>query len=137
MTHEVIDNAEKFFKMRRTRLRSGTRVRQYVEARQMITAVLREDYKLQWARIGGLINRHHATIIHLHNNHKNDIVQSFSYARQYDNFRDACGLVEDLPRREATALLYNIEDAKSLNERIEIISKALKNYKQNGRFKMV
>ena len=49
MTHEVLDKAEKFFKMRRTRLRSGTRVRQYVEARQMITAVLREDYKLQWA----------------------------------------------------------------------------------------
>ena len=137
MTHEVIDNAEKFFKMRRKLFRSEIRVRKYVQARQMITAVLREDYKLQWARIGGLINRHHATIIHLHNNHKNDIVQSFSYARKYDQFRDACGLIEDLPRREATALLYNIEDAKSLNERIEIISKALKNYKKNGRFKVV
>ena len=127
MTHEVIDKAEKFFKMRRKLIRSETRIRKYVQARQMVTAVLREDYKLQWARIGGLIN----------NNHKNDIVQSFSYARKYDQFRDACGLIEDLPRREATALLYNIEDAKSLNERIEIISKALKNYKQDGRFKVV
>ena len=137
MTHEVIDKAEKFFKMRRKLIRSETRIRKYVQARQIVTAVLREDYKLQWARIGGLINRHHATIIHLHNNNKNDIVQSFSYARKYDQFRDACGLIEDLPRREATALLYNIEDAKSLNERIEIISKALKNYKQDGRFKVV
>jgi len=137
MTHEVIDNAEKFFKMPRAKIVGPIRERKYVIVRQMITAILREEHGLQWARIGGLIKRHHATIIHLHNNHKNDMVQSFTYAANFAEFRESCGFIENILRAEAMEILLNLESAKTIKERIEVISNTIINIKEDGRSKVV
>ena len=50
---------------------SKTRVQNIAEARQLFCHVIRERYGIPFAKIGKLINRDHATILHSIKAHKN------------------------------------------------------------------
>ncbi len=64
---------------------SSRRHRAYVIARQMLSYVLRNRYRLTLKYIGMMMgNRDHSTIIHSNKQHLNDYAQSKYYREVYD-----------------------------------------------------
>ena len=67
------------------KVNTSTRMRGYVECRQMIAYTLRNKYDMTCVRIGELLGgRHYSTIIHNTNMHKNDYKYCFRYREVYD-----------------------------------------------------
>ena len=128
MVDIVFDRAEEYFGKPRSVFLGHSRKRELVIIRQMIVAIMREK-KYSWKKIGRLLNRNHSTIIHSLNMHKLDM-ETIEYAMTFDSFREcAIDTFGSLPRREAIEIMYKMEDAKTLNDRIVVLAKSLKNYK--------
>lgn len=64
---------------------STNRSRSYVECRQMIAYTLRKKYNMTCVKVGHLLgNRHHTTIVHNTNMHRNDYKLCEKYREIYD-----------------------------------------------------
>ena len=67
---------------------STRRYRHLTMARQMISYMLRKDYKLSFAGIGELWSRDHSTIIHHVRSHEQDFETNKEYRELYIHLKD-------------------------------------------------
>ena len=79
----VINRSDVFFKLD---TRKKKRTQEYVLARQMTMAVLREDMKYTWKWIGEAYGRDHSTVIHAVNNHRD--IMDLKHMRMYRDYVD-------------------------------------------------
>jgi len=63
---QILKKANEFFGMN---LANKTREREYVHARQMLVALMREHYNIPYLRIALLLDRDHSTMIHNYKSH--------------------------------------------------------------------
>jgi chromosomal replication initiation ATPase DnaA len=70
---EVIEETCIAYKISKDALYRKTKLRMYVEPRQVIFYILHKKFDIQLQKIGFMFNKHHATILHGANNIENII----------------------------------------------------------------
>ena len=72
----------RIFEISEDKIMSNKRTRLYVQARTVISAILRYKYNMSLINIGYVLDKHHSTIINMLKNHKIDLEYDEVYRKK-------------------------------------------------------
>ena len=107
----------------------NTRKRRVVDTNCIIVTVISEQFRnLSLEKIGGLINKHHATVIHYKDNYQNILCLDSNLRDLYDTLHNKCNMKKYGWTYE-TIINFKKETKESLKLKVLSLSSELEEYK--------
>jgi hypothetical protein len=107
-------------------IQGKTRVRKVVDARRLYSGILRDLFCLSYHKIGKILNKNHATIIHNIQQHEFFVMNLKSYKKNYEE-------IERLLMIDSNYYIHEIKEVErqmdSLAERLNDLIEKKNNYK--------